>query len=81
VASQAAALRDEIQTVAPCCKKPVAIMRPMPREPPVTRAVRPSRLQIGFMGVSWVSALCGAALTIVAAACAEVGPMFAGLME
>ena len=37
---------------APCARKPAAIMRPMPREPPVTSAVRPAREKRSFMGRS-----------------------------
>jgi len=37
VLSHAAALRDEMYTFAPCAMKPTAIIRPMPREPPVMR--------------------------------------------
>jgi hypothetical protein len=46
--SQAAALRAEMYTRAPWARKPSAIMRPMPREPPVIKAVRP------FSEKSWV---------------------------
>ena len=40
-ASQTSALRDEIATFAPASMKPLAIMRPIPRLPPVTSAVLP----------------------------------------
>ena len=43
VRSQASNFRDEIQTVAPACRNPSAIIRPMPRDPPVTSAVLPVR--------------------------------------
>src|SRR5689334_18062349 len=43
VASHASALRDEIYTFAPDLRKPCAIIRPIPREPPVTRAMRSLR--------------------------------------
>ena len=49
VCSQAAALRDEIYTRAPCARKPAAIMRPIPRELPVTSAVRPARENRSFI--------------------------------
>jgi hypothetical protein len=35
-------LRDETYTVAPASTNPPAIIRPIPREPPVTRAVLPA---------------------------------------
>ena len=41
-ASQTSALRDEMITCAPARTKPWAIIRPIPREPPVTRTVLPS---------------------------------------
>ena len=40
--SQTSALRDEMYTVAPASTKPSAIIRPMPRLPPVTSAVLPA---------------------------------------
>ena len=41
-ASHTSALRDEMLTLAPASTKPRAIIRPMPRLPPVTRAVLPA---------------------------------------
>ena len=40
--SHTSALRDEMYTLAPASTKPRAIIRPMPRDPPVTTAVLPS---------------------------------------
>src|SRR5438445_6343188 len=48
--SHTSALREEMYTFAPASTKPRAIMSPMPREPPVTRATLPSmekRFDIG----------------------------------
>ena len=42
VSSQASALRAVMYTSAPADTKPSAIMRPMPRLPPVTTAVLPA---------------------------------------
>lgn len=42
VASQASALRDDTITVAPPATNPPAIMRPIPRVPPVITTVLPS---------------------------------------
>jgi hypothetical protein len=43
VSAQASALRDEMTTVAPCSASRSAMARPMPREEPVTIAMRPVR--------------------------------------
>ena len=40
--AQASALRDEMVTAAPASTNPSAIILPMPRVPPVTRAVLPA---------------------------------------
>ena len=40
--AQASALRDEMYTAAPASTNPSAIIRPMPRVPPVTSAVLPA---------------------------------------
>ena len=54
-ASTTSALRDEMYTVAPASTKPSAIILPMPRVPPVTRAVLPSmeKRSCALIGPSW----------------------------
>jgi hypothetical protein len=49
VASHAVALRDEMYTLAPELMNPAAIILPMPREPPVTSATRPSSENRSFI--------------------------------
>src|SRR5690348_10972954 len=49
--SRSACLREVTTTLAPASPSDSAICRPRPREPPVTRAVWPSRLKSCWMGV------------------------------
>src|SRR5579871_4502368 len=51
--SQAAALREEITTRAPCSAKRSAMARPMPREDPVMTAVRPLRSKSRMGQAAW----------------------------
>ncbi len=51
VASQVSALREEMITSAPARSRPSAIIRPMPRDPPVTTATLP--LMSNRPGDSW----------------------------
>ena len=53
--SQTSALRDEMYTLAPASTNPSAIIRPMPRLPPVTRAVLPAmeKRSEAVMGTLW----------------------------
>ena len=54
--SQTSALREEMYTRAPASTNPRAIIRPMPREPPVTSAVLPATENRSCIGVSFSGA-------------------------
>ena len=50
--SQTSALRDEMYTFAPASTKPRAIIRPMPRDPPVTTAFLPAMEKRSLMSAA-----------------------------
>ena len=57
VAAQASALREDTMTVAPPAMKPPAIIRPMPRVPPVTTTTLPSTEKRSASGVGGVASV------------------------
>ena len=59
VASTASALREAMTTSAPAATKPPAIIRPMPREPPVTTTVLSATSKRSAGGVGAVGSVMG----------------------